>query len=64
MQGEEELGRGTSTSLQNIGMAHKQKEGDAEGESNSLADLVASNSSCFSYKSTYQGSAGPSHARI
>lgn len=47
MQGEEELGRVTSTSLQNSGIAHKQKEGDAEGKSNSLAGLFVLNGSCF-----------------
>lgn len=46
MQGEEELGRVTSTSLQNSGIAHKQK-GDAEGKSNSLAGLFVLNGSCF-----------------
>lgn len=61
MQGEEEL---TSTSLQNSGMAHKQKEGDAEGKSNSLADLVVSNISCFSDNSTCHDSAILSHACI
>lgn len=64
MQGEEELGRVTSISLQNSGMAPKQKEGDAEGKSNSLAGLVVSNSSYFSDNSTCHDSAILSHAHI
>lgn len=64
MQGKEELGKGTSTSLQNSGMAHKQMEGDAEGKSNCLADLVASNSSCFSHNGACQDSVRLSHACI
>lgn len=52
MQGEKDFGKVTSTFLQNSGTAHKQKEGDAQGKSNSLADLVVSNSSCFSDNST------------
>lgn len=63
MQDEEELGRGTSTSLQNLGMDHKQKE-NAEGKPNSLAGLVASNSSCFGDNSICQDTTSLSHACI
>lgn len=45
-------------------MAHKQKEGDAEGKSNSLADLIVSNSSYFSDNSTCYDSAILSHSCI